>query len=86
MKANVKVKVEEEDQSDDFSREDSVTHIGDWLEQKVDVKNLTDRVRRFSRRFRSHPLIYNSNIMLMGNVTNRLPVNSAWSKLQLGLG
>ena len=86
VKANVKVKVEEEDQSDDFSREDSVTHIGPWLEQTVDVKAMSDRVRRFSRRFRSHPLIYNSNIMLTGNVTNRLAVNSEGSKLQFGRG
>lgn len=36
VKANVKVKVEEEDPSDDFSREELSVHVGPWLEQPFD--------------------------------------------------
>jgi len=86
VKANVKVKVEEEDLSADFSKEEPVTQIDEWLSQSADLDKLQERVKRYSREFRSHPLIYNSNIMLMGNVTNRLAVNSEGSKLQFGKG
>ena len=86
VKANVKVKVEEEDQSDDFTREEPSTHLGPWLEQPVDVEQLAQRVKKYSRRFRAHPLIYNSSVSLSGNVTNRLAVNSEGSKIQFGRG
>ena len=86
VKANVKVKVEEEDQSDDFTREEPSTHLGPWLKQPVDVEQLARRVKEYSRRFRAHPLIYNSNVTLSGNVMNRLAVNSEGSKIQFGRG
>ncbi|MHC4066043.1 MAG: TldD/PmbA family protein, partial [Planctomycetota bacterium] len=84
VKANVKVKVEEEDLSDDFSREESSVHIGPWVEMTMDRKKLADRVREYSRRFRAHPLIYSSSVSLSGQTTNRLVVNSEASKLQFG--
>ena len=50
VKANVKVMVEEEDLSDDFSREDPSVHQGEWLDQPADVRSLTERIKKFSRR------------------------------------
>lgn len=86
VKANLKVKVDEEDPSDDFSRESPSTHVGPWLRQTCDRAQLAERVRAFSRRFREHPLIYNSSVSLSGNVTNKLAVNSEGSRLQHGQG
>ena len=86
VKANVKVKVEEEDLSDDFSKEEPSVHIGPWVEQKYDRAQLVERVKKLSRRFRDYPKIYNSSVTITGEVTNRLAVNSEGSKLQFGRG
>jgi predicted Zn-dependent protease len=82
VKANVKVKVEEEDQSDDFSREQPSVDVDPWAEFTVDREQLVERVKKYSQRFRSHPLIYNSGVMLMGWLGNRAAVSSEGSKLQ----
>ncbi len=87
VKVNLKVKVEEEDPSDDFSREEPSKHIGPWVEAPaVDLKALREKVRKYSRRFRDHPLIYRSNVTLIGRTTNHLIVNSEGSRLQFGRG
>ena len=86
VKANVKVKVEEEDLSDDFSQEQPSVHVGPWVEQTFDRKALADKVRRYSRRFRQHPEIYSSGVSLSGSVSNHLAVSSEGSKLQFGRG
>ena len=86
VKVNVKVKVEEEDTSDDFSREEPSVHIGPWLEQTYDRDKLADLVRSCSRRIRAHPEIYNSSVTLSGEITNRLMTNSEGSQLQFGRG
>lgn len=86
VKANVKVKVEEEDLSDDFSREEPSVSVTPWLEQSVDRNAWAERIRKYSRRFRTHPQIFNSSVTLMGQTENRLAVNSEGSKLQFGQG
>lgn len=86
VQANVKVKVEEEDLSDDFSREEPSVHVGPWVKQDSDRAQLAERARKLSRRFRQHPLIYKSGVTISGEVTNRLAVNSEGSKLQFGRG
>ncbi len=87
VKANLKVKVEEEDPSDDFSREKPSIYVGPWAQMpRIDLQALRERVRKCSRVFRDHPLIYNSSIMLTGKTTNHLMLNSEGSKLQFGRG
>ena len=87
VQANLKVKVEEEDPSDDFSRESPSVHVGPWLlPPAVDRAALMALVKRCSQRFREHPEIYNSNVTLNGETVNRLAVTSEGSKLQFGRG
>ena len=86
VQANVKVKVEEEDPSDDFSREDPSVRVGPWVRQSFDRQQLAECVKRYSHRFREEPLIYNSGVSLSGEVTNHLAVSSEGSKLQFGRG
>jgi len=86
VRANVKVKVEEEDPSDDFSQEKPSVHIGPWVTQTFDRDELVARVKKYSRRFREHPLIYSSGVSLSGEATNHLAVSSEGSKLQFGRG
>ena len=71
VKANLKVKVEEEDPSDDFSREEPSTHIGPWLTYKVDRDQLAQRVKKLSERFRTHPQIYSSSVTLSGEAVSK---------------
>ncbi|MBN2445292.1 MAG: TldD/PmbA family protein [Phycisphaerae bacterium] len=84
VKANLKVKVEEEDPADDFSHEAPSVHISPWLRQSYDRAQLAECVKEYSRRFRAEPLIYSSSVRISGGVTNRLAVNSEGSKLQFG--
>ncbi len=86
VKANLKVKVEEEDPSDDFSRESPSTCIEPWIRQSVDRAAWAARVRKYSQRFRTEPLIYSSSVSFAGGTTNRLAVNSEGSQLQFGQG
>ncbi len=86
VRANVKVKVEEDDPSDDFSRETPNVHIGEWVEQPYDLADLKARVKRYSERFRAHPLIYSSSVSVTGSISNRLAVSSEGSRLQFGQG
>lgn len=86
VKANLKVKVEEEDPSDDFSKEEPSVHIGPWVEQSCDRVWWAERMRKLSRRFRDHPQIYSSSVSLSGSAGNRLAVNSEGSRLQFGRG
>lgn len=86
VKANVKVKVEEEDPSDDFSREGPEVHDGSWMTPTADANRFVERVKKLSLRFRTHPEIYNSSVMMTGSVNNSLAVNSEGSRLQYGLG
>ncbi|MCG8406822.1 MAG: TldD/PmbA family protein [Phycisphaerales bacterium] len=86
VKANVKVKVEEEDQSDDFSKEEPNQKIGAWQDFSGDRAFFAEKMRKYSRLFRSHPLIYNSGVSLSGQVTNKLAVNTEKSRIQSGQG
>lgn len=86
VKANLKVKVEEEDKADDFSHEEPSVHVGPWVKQSYDRDRFVERVKKCSQRFRAQPLIYSSSVTFTGGVTNRLAVNSEGSKLQFGRG
>ncbi len=84
VQANLKVKVEEEDPSDDFSREEPSVGMEPWLSHDVDQEAWRQRVRTYSQRFREHPLIYNSQVSLSVQTVNRLSVSSEGSRLQFG--
>lgn len=86
VKANVKVKVEEEDPSDDFSKEEASVKIGPWLQQAYDRAKLVERAKKLSRRFRDFPKIYSSSVTISGETTNHLAVNSEGSRIQHGRG
>jgi predicted Zn-dependent protease len=86
VKANLSVKVEEEDQSADFSREEPSVAVQPWVDLPVETAPFVERIKRLSLPFRKHPQIYDSRVSLSGNVTNILLVNSEGSELQHGRG
>jgi len=86
VKANLSVKVEEEDQSDDFTREEPSQEILPWIETAAETASFVERIKRLSRRFRAYPDIYNSRVTFSADISNTLLVNSEGSRLQTGRG
>ena len=79
---NRKVKVEEEDKSDDFSNE--VAHVFHESPAKIvlDRKRWVQRVRRISAIARSHPYIYGSSVTIGTYAGTRYLVTSEGTRLQ----
>ena len=85
VKANLKIKVETEDVSDDFSKEEPNVYIDPWVNlPDIDRSMWKDRLNKFSRPFRDQPLIYNSYVTFSGGVKNELMVSSEGSQIQVG--
>ena len=62
IKTNLKVKVEEEDKSDDFSREEAQVCFEPPAMPIFDRDGWADRLRRISAIARDYPLIYSSRV------------------------
>jgi len=82
IKTNLKVKVEEEDQSDDFSREEAHVHYETPVKLEVDTDAWTSRLRRISAIAREFPLIYHSSVTLGAFAGTRYIVSSEGARLQ----
>jgi len=81
---NLKTKVEEEDKSDDFSKEPPTVHSGPEAGLTIDRDVWADQLRRVSRIALDFPLIYNSQVSLSASAENRYLVTSEGSKIQSG--
>lgn len=81
---NIKVKVEEEDKSDDFSREEPNVFGEEPVSLSFDGDEWAQRLRKHSARFRHHPLIYSSGVSLRASATNRYMVNTEGTRLRTG--
>lgn len=81
---NLKTKVEEEDKSDDFSRE--LPSVYGEAEAKLDLDREAwgDRLRKVSKLALDYPLIYNSSVRLTASAQNRYMVSSEGTRLQTG--
>ncbi len=82
VKTNVKVKVEEEDQSADFSSEEAATFIGELEELDVDGSAWEEKLRRYTRPFSAHGQIYGGKGYFTASRQQRWFVNSEGSKIQ----
>ncbi len=82
IKTNLKVKVEEEDQSDDFSREKPNVYYEQPAALTLDRNIWADRLRRISAIARSFPLVYNSSVILGVYAGTRYIVTSEGTRLQ----
>ncbi len=79
---DLKVKVEEEDKSDDFSRETAHVYYEAPATSDLDLKLWADRLRRVSAIAREYPLVYNSSVTLGTHVGTRYLVTSEGARLQ----
>ncbi len=84
VKTQKSVKVKEEDESADFSSESPETFIGQLAEIEVDIAKWEKRLKEYSEMFSSYPEIYESNVTLSANSTNKYLVNSEGSVIQHG--
>ncbi len=82
IKTDLTIKVEEEDQSDDFSREESHVHYEESLDTVFDRANWADRLRKISAIARDYPLIYSSQITVGTFAGTRYMVSSEGTRLQ----
>jgi predicted Zn-dependent protease len=81
---NLKTMVEEEDKSDDFSRESPSYFLEPQVDLDLDRDAWARRLREVSEIAWDHPLIYRSQVSLSVNVNNRYMVSSEGTRLQTG--
>ena len=82
VKTNVQVKVEAEDQSDDFSRETPSTAVDEPRPIEYDRADWEDRVRRYSAPFAEHGEFLRASASLTAGTETRWFVNSEGSEIQ----
>jgi len=83
VKAQQAVKVKEEDDSDDFSRESPVTFLETPAVLEVDRAAWEKRVKTYAALFRSHPAIHDSEVTFEAQAVTRYLVNSEGSLVQV---
>ncbi len=84
VEANKAVKVEEEDESADFSREAPAKFIAPLSDVRVDVPQWEKKLKEYSALFIPFPDILESQVTLNAEVTNKYFVNSEGSVIQQG--
>jgi TldD protein len=82
VRASQKVKVAEEDTSDDFSSEPATAHVEPPAKLEIDRPLWEKRARDYSALFRGHPEIIASNVSLRVTATTRFFVSSEGTMLQ----
>ena len=82
VKTNVQVKVEEEDQSDDFSREPVEQYVEEPAFLAVPRDEWVDRVKKYTAPFARDGNIYDASASLLATVSTRQYVNSEGSEIQ----
>jgi len=84
VRTNLKTKVEEEDKSGDFTREQPSVYSGPTVSLVVDSAAWAQRLRNVSKIAREYPLIYASEILLTAMAQNQYLVSSEGTRLQHG--
>ena len=82
VKANVQVKVEEEDQAGDFSAEPAQKWLEDPLPLDFDRSAWEEKLRSYTAPFSGSGRIYRANATLSANVETRWYVNSEGSEIR----
>ena len=85
VKAQKTVKVKDEDESADFSRESPEKFIGPVYQVNVDKVKWEKKLKEYSMLFNDFPDIYESSISLSAKATNKYLVNSEGTLTQHGL-
>ena len=76
VRTDIEVKVDAEDQSADFSREEAQRHLSEPARLAVDLADWEARVKRYTAPFAAHGDIYRARANLSANTETRWFVNS----------
>lgn len=76
------VKISDDDNSDDFSREKPSVYIGPTLPFDIDVATWENRVRKLSAIFREYPDLMDSSVHFTATKTRRYLVSTEGSKIE----
>jgi TldD protein len=82
VRAQKTVKVKEEDESADFSRESPEKFIGALSDISIDKKSWEKKLKEYSTLFNEFPEIYESSVSVSANATNKYLVNSEGTIIQ----
>ncbi len=85
VKVQKTVKVKEEDESADFSRESPEMFISTLSKIMADKAKWEKKLKKYSTLFNDFPEIYESSVSLSANITNKYLVNSEGTVIQHGL-
>jgi TldD protein len=81
---NLKTKVEEDDKSDDFSREEAKVDYEPDVTLDIDRDAWAARLKKITLAARDYPLIYESSASLFAGAENRYMVTSEGTRLKTG--
>jgi predicted Zn-dependent protease len=84
VRTNVAAKVQDENPSADFSREDRQEYSGTAASYSLDTRAWEARLRRVSAVFSEDPLVLRSQVSLLMEADNRYYVNSEGSQIVTG--
>jgi len=84
VQTNLKTRVEEEDQSGDFTREAPSAYSEPEVDLQLDRAVWVERLRKVSGIARDYPLIYDSSVSLSATAQNSYIVTSEKTRLQTG--
>ena len=82
VKTNVQVKVEEEDQSDDFSKESVERYVEDVASFDISRDEWEAKLKKYTAPFAQYGDIYEAAASLRANISTRQYVNSEGSEIQ----
>ena len=82
VRTDIEVKVDAEDQSGDFSREDAQSSVDSAARLEADVPDWEDKVRRYTEPFSAYGEIYRASASLTGSTETRWFVNSEGTAIQ----
>ncbi len=83
IKTDVQVKVEQEDKSDDFSREPAAKHLDKPLMMSVDRQAWEEKVRKYTAPFAKYGDIYAATATFLADIETRWYVNSDGSEIEV---
>ncbi len=84
VKRDKTLRVEEEDKSNDFSREPARRHLGHLAKIQFDPDAWKEKLRSYSRMFLDYPEIHESRVSLQVVTKNKYLVNTEGTELQHG--
>jgi predicted Zn-dependent protease len=84
VKANKKISVKEEDQSDDFSKEKVQEYVEEQAAVSPEIAAWEKKLKDYSAIFNNYPDIYSAAVSLRAEAENKYFVNSEGTSLQHG--